>query len=307
MSLLSYTPVIATFERPEDLRRLLESLAAQERKPAQVIIIDSSRDERTKEMVGAMNNGLDLCYERAEIPSAAEQRNQGVRLVKTPLVAFMDDDVTLYPDSCEKLCRVFEFDKEERTGGVVARMTGADRPVPRGLLWWYYRIQAGFDHPTYGGKLFGPAINCFPSYSEPQSEDLIPADWLHSGCVFYRTNVFLKERFPCFPGYSFMEDVHLSARVGKTHRLYFHTSARFDHHDSTSSWKRDFKGIAQKRVRNQRLVAEEILGLKGGELEWKLLLHRLFVTIYLLRQRGPGFWQEIAGTWSASYTPHENS
>ncbi len=233
-----------------------------------------------------------------EIPSAAQQRNQAARLVTTPLVAFIDDDATLFPDTCEKLCRVFENDLEGRIGGVGGRMIGEDRPAPRGLLWWYYRLQAGFAHPTYGGKLFGPAINCAPSYTEASPDDLIAADWLPSGCVFYRTELFAKELFPSFVGYSFMEDVHLSARIAKTHRLYFHTSAKFEHHDSPSTWKRDFRALARNRIRNQRLVAREILGLSGLPLEAKLFLHRLFVTIYLLRRRGAGFREEIAGTWA---------
>jgi GT2 family glycosyltransferase len=297
MERLSYTPVIATYERPDDLGRMLASLGAQTRPPERTIVIDASRDDCTRQVTQSMGDRLAIHYEPAEIASAAQQRNQGARLVTTPLVAFIDDDATLEPDACEKLCATFENDSERQIGGVGARMIGGDRPVPRGFLWWYYRIQAGFDHPTYGGKLFGPAINCYPSYTEAATQDLIPADWLNSTCVFYRTEAFLEEQFPAFTGYSFMEDVHLSARIARRRRLYFHASARFAHHDATSSWKRDFRGMARNRIRNQRLVAREILGFTGSGFEAKLLLHRLFVTIYLLRRRGPGYLQEIFGTW----------
>lgn len=294
---LDYTPVIATYERPEHLSRMLATLADQTRPPKRVIIIDASHDSRTREVAETTAQRLPIHYERAQIASAAQQRNQGARLVTTPLVAFIDDDTLLQPDTCERLCAAFERDPQ--IGGVAGRLIGEDRPVPGGLLWWYYRIQAGFVHPTYGGKLFGPAINCYPSYTEPATHDLIPADWLSSTCVFYRTEAFLAEEFPAFTGYSFMEDVHLSARVARQHRLFFHTSARFEHHDATSPWKRDFTQMARNRIRNQRCVAREILGFSGPAFELKLLLHRLFVTVYLLRRRGPGFWREIAGTWES--------
>jgi hypothetical protein len=180
---------------------------------------------------------------------------------------------------------------------VAGRLEGPSRPVPRALLRWYYRLQAGYAHPTYGAQLFGPAINCYPSYTEAAG-DLIPAQWLSSTCVFYRNAVFQREKFPAFEGYSSMEDVHLSARVGRTHRLYFHATARFEHRDATSSWKRNHAALARSRIHNQRTVAREVLGFTGPVFELKLLLHRLFVTAYLLRRRGVGTWGEIAGTWT---------
>jgi len=297
MERLGYTPVIATYERPDFLARMLGTLAEQTRPPERTIVIDASRDDLTRVAVEEMSKRLPIQYERAQTPSAAQQRNQGARLVSTPLVAFIDDDAALAPDACEKLCAVFESDAEGQIGGVSARLSGADRPVPEGLLRWYYRIQAGYDHPTYGGKLFGPAINCYPSYTEAAEGELIPADWLSSTCVFYRTGSFLRELFPDFPGYSFMEDVHLSARVARRQRLFFHSAARFEHHDASSPWKRDFLQMERNRIRNQRRVASEVLGFSGPAFELKLLLHRLFVTAYLLRRRDPGFIRRIAGTW----------
>jgi len=297
MTLLEYTIVIATFERPAELARMLVSVAEQTRRPASIIVVDSSRNEDTRAVVEAHASALPIVYERAIEPSAAKQRNQGALRVKTPLIAFIDDDARLFPDTCEKLCRVFDEDAAGTVGGVAGRLTGESRPVPGKLLWWYYRIQAGYAHPTYGGKLLGPAVNCYPSYTENDG-DLIPSDWLSSTCVFYRTAAFNEELFPSFSGYSFMEDVHLSARIAKHHRIFFHRTALFDHDDAPSSWKRDWVALARSRVRNQRLVARDIMGFSGPLFEWKLFLHRLFVTIYLLRKRGPGAWSEITGTWT---------
>ncbi len=297
MTPLEYTIVIATFERPAELARMLVSVAQQTRRPASVIVVDSSRNEEARAVVEMQASALPIVYERAIEPSAAKQRNQGARHVTTPLIAFIDDDARLFPDTGEKLCRVFDEDAAGTVGGVAGRLTGEPRPVPGKLLWWYYRIQAGYVHPTYGGKLLGPAVNCYPSYTESDG-DLIPADWLSSTCVVYRTAAFNAELFPSFSGYSFMEDVHLSARVARNHRVYFHRTALFDHDDAPSTWKRDWVGLARSRIRNQRLVARDIMGFSGPLFEWKLFLHRLFVTIYLLRRRGPGAWSEITGTWT---------
>ncbi len=297
MAPLTYTIVIATYERPAELDRMLASVAEQARRPASIIIVDSSRNEETRAVADAHASQLPILYERAIEPSAAKQRNQGARHVATPLVAFIDDDARLFPDTCEKLCRVFDEDSAGKVGGVAGRLNGGTRPVPGWLLHWYYRIQAGYEHPTYGGKLFGPAVNCYPSYTEGDG-DLVPSDWLSSTCVFYRTAAFKAEQFPSFSGYSFMEDVHLSARIARQHRVFFHRTALFDHDDAPSTFKRDWVSLARSRIRNQRLVARDIMGFSGPLFEWKLFLHRLFVTVYLLRRGGHGAWGEITGTWT---------
>lgn len=292
---LPYSLVIATYERAEELRTTLASVAAQTRLPAEVIVVDSSKDEQTLAVV--QTAPIPVRYERAKRPSAAVQRNQGAALLTTPLVAFLDDDVYVPPDSFEKICRAFEADGEEKIGGIAARIDGMQHRVPGGFLRCYYRLQAGYPHPTYGGKLFGAAINCLPTYTEGTG-DLIPADWLNSTCVFYRTPIYAREKFPEFEGYSFLEDVHLSARVGRTHQLFFHRTATFEHRDAPSTFKRNTRELARMRVRHQRLVAHDILGLREPMLTWKLLLHRLFASISILRQRGPTWPQELLGTWT---------
>lgn len=294
---LAYTVVIATFERAAELRTTLESLAAQTRSPALVIVVDSSPDERSRAVVDEMRARLSLHYERATKPSAALQRNAGARAVTTSLVAFIDDDVFVPAETLEKLCDVFDCDAAGEVGGVAARIDGMQHSIPRGLLWWYYRVQAGYSHPTYGGKLFGPGINCLPSYTEGEG-DLIASDWLNSTCVFYRTELFLREKFPQFDGYSFLEDVHVSSRIGRTHRLFFHRTATFEHRDAPSTFKKNIRELIRMRLRHQRVVARDILRIPEPRLTLKLLLHRAFSSVAILRERAPQWREVLIGTWT---------
>lgn len=300
MNAPAYSLVIPAYELPEELDRTLAGVAAQTRLPAAVVIIDASSHERCRAVAEGWRARLPVRYERAAAASAALQRNQGAQLLDpaaSPVVGFMDDDITLYPDTCARVCSVFDADSSRETGGVAVRIDEIQRPEPGAFSRWYYRLQAGYADRTYGGRLFGPAINCLPCYTEAEG-DLIPSEWLNSGCVFYRTDLFLRELFPRFDGYSFMEDVHLSARIARTHRLYFHKSARCQHRDGAVSRPRDVTAIARMRIRNQRLVAREVLGLSGPVFEAKLLLHRLFASVSVVRQRGPGWKQELLGTWT---------
>ena len=99
-----------------------------------------------------------------------------------------------------------------------------------------------------------------------------------------------------------MEDVHLSARIGRSHRLYFHRTAACLHRDGAAA-KQAGGGnlrIARMRLRYQRLVARDVRGLKGAPLELRLFAHRLFATIAILRRRDR-HWQEVRlGRWSCS-------
>lgn len=291
----AYSLVIATMDRPDSLAEAFVSLGTQTMRPELVIVVDASRDNRTAELCQEWCERIPLRMIRAEAASAAQQRNQGARLISSPLIGFMDDDVVLPPDTLAKLAQPFG---NPQVGGVAGRIEGMEHPVPRKLLHAYYRIQAGYSHPHYGGRVIGPAINLLPSFSA-ETAALIPAEWLNSTLVLYRRELFERERFPQFEGYSFLEDVHLSHRIGRTHRLYFHRDAPYLHNSQPSSAKADRRALARMAVRHQRIVAREVLGLDGFTLRWKLALHRLFQSIAVLRSGQPGRWQSVRGFWQS--------
>lgn len=294
---LDYSVVIATFQRPQPLEKALASLASQTHPPASVIVVDGAPEQSARAVVERFSARLRIEYLTASRSSAAIQRNLGAERVHTPLIAFMDDDAEAFPHCFEKMCEPFTRDAEGKIGGVSGRLDGMTHPRPRGLLWLYYRLQAGYSDATYGGRLFGAAINCVPCYEE-QTGPLIESQWLGSTCVMFRTEIFQREKFPAFDGYSFMEDVHLSARIAKTHRLFYHCDAVFLHHDQPSTFKRDTKGMARMRLRNQRLVARDVLKVPPMTLGMKMFVARLFHTATILRSRNAGWWPALVGTWT---------
>jgi len=296
-----YSLIIATFERPDDLAITFAGIAEQTRPPAEIIVVDSSRDERTKQLCEEWAAKLPVRWMFSEAKSAAKQRNQGA-LAASPdsaVFGFLDDDITMRPDTCALIGEVFDRDTAGEVGGVAMRIDEIVRPLPSRLSRWYYRIQSGYAHTTYGGRLFGPGINCLPCYTEPAEAEgsIIRSQWLNTAGVFFRREPFLREKFPEFDGYSYMEDVHCSARIGKTHRLYFHVQARCSHREGMNSLKRDYLGMARQRIKNQRIVARDVMGLRGFSLAWKFFLHRLFATIAILRTRNFGWQKELRGTW----------
>lgn len=293
-SLLHYSVVIPTNRAGEMLAQTLASLNQQTHQPARVVVVDATPKALARDICRNAGRSEIVHLHYQEEPSAARQRNIGASQVDTPLIAFCDDDIEILPTTMQRLCSVWQNRPE--TGGVAARIDGLEHTVPKGLLWLYYRIQAGYAHPHYGGHLFGPAINCVPAYSV-EKDDLIPAMWLNSGCVVFRADLFQGERFPDFSGYAFMEDVYLSARLARFHPLYFHRDARVVHLDGGVASRRKGLALSRMMMRNRRRVAVEVMGMRPWQLAVKLFLHRVFLTIVLLRQRKPGWLAELAGMW----------
>lgn len=296
---LDYGVVIATMDRPDALEEVFRSLGGQSAPPREVVVVDASSDERTGKLCATWSDRLPLVWLSAQKQSAALQRNQGAAIITAPLICFMDDDVVFSVDTMALLTAPFT---DLETGGVAGRIEGLSHPVPGRLLRAYFRLQAGYPHPHYGGRVIGAGINLLPAFSaEPAG--LVPSEWLNSTLVLYRRELFERERFPDFEGYSFMEDVHLSFRIGRTHRLYFHSDAPYLHNSRPSRAKSDRLALARMHVSNQRIIARDLLGLRGAALWWKLTLHRLFQTVAVLREGSPDTWRAIRGYWTSTRRP----
>ena len=88
-----YTLIVPTYDRPEQLARLLRSLAYQ-RAPFPVVVLDSSRDEvQARNAAACAKSGLDVRVERfaSDIPPW-EKFRRGVRAIRAEYTSFCADD-----------------------------------------------------------------------------------------------------------------------------------------------------------------------------------------------------------------------
>jgi len=259
---LSSDVVIATRNRPEPLRACLESLSSQIRKPKKVIIVDSSEDDATAQMVDHARTGIEfpIDYERTTLKSAARQRNMGAAKATNDIVVFLDDDVILEDAFLSEVIQVFESDAMCTIGGVSGTILNQIYTDPRGLNRALLGLCFGEWTGSYAGKLLGPAINFLPADTPSTVQEV---EWLPSTCTAYGRHVFMSYRFgDDFDGYSFAEDVHLSARVRKTHRLINTTRARVFHHDLGKSTHKDWKKLGESQVVNRYEIMVNVLGRK---------------------------------------------
>jgi glycosyltransferase involved in cell wall biosynthesis len=96
--------IIPTKNRPEMLRRALQSVAMQSYAPIEIIVVDDGSTDHTKAVVDAFNETYDLSYIKNDTSQGAPRaRNQGIEAANGVFVAGLDDDDEWHPQRIERL------------------------------------------------------------------------------------------------------------------------------------------------------------------------------------------------------------
>ena len=278
--------IIPTLNRFEDLRTTLEAINSGERVPDEILVVGV----RSLPIPDSFSRDFPIKVLYRDKPSAAGQRNLGAREARGSLLLFVDDDITPRSDCLQLL--VESLQENHELAGIAGHMEGSTHAIPHGLLKLYYRLQAGYAHPDYGARIFGPAITTFPCY-ETAEEPLIFSQWLNSALVLYRRDIFNNYRFPDFDGYSPFEDAYLSASIARTHRLAFHRDAYYQHRGPAGTPHSFQAGKAF--IKNLRATATDALQLNLSAFNVKLILHKLFIITHLIRNRPRKWIQHATG------------
>ncbi len=114
------TVVVCTHERPDDLQRCLAALAGQTVGGLEVVVVDNApRTDRTREVAEEAS----VSYVIEPVPGLNRARNLGLRVARSPYVAYTDDDAIPEPDWAAALLAVLG---EPGVGGVAGNMEPAE-------------------------------------------------------------------------------------------------------------------------------------------------------------------------------------
>lgn len=289
--------VIATLDRPASLRVVLRCLTAQTRPASEVVL---AVPEGHASLPEAELKAFPFPVRVVTCPakSSALQRNRGAEAALGDVVAFLDDDIEFGADLLSGVLARFDRPPTGGVGALSPRIANGGSSSAGALTRAYYRLQAGFAASDFGGRLFGPGINCYPSFP-PGGPELVRVDWLPATCLFVRTANFARHRFPPFAGYSYAEDVHLTARIAAEAPLYFLRDVSILHHSAPSEFKTDRAALTAGKLHNMAVIAREVLGLRGWRLWWRWQLHRVFLTASLILRRPVGWKHDLTGVWQA--------
>jgi glycosyltransferase involved in cell wall biosynthesis len=270
--------VVATKDRAGSLVRTLDSLAGQGILPAELIVVDGSAGDEGRELLNdwraRVGDGCAVRWSRAEQMGAAVQRNQGVALVTQPYVWFFDDDIRFERECISKLWRALQSDSQ--IGGVNAMIVNQQYHPPGAVSRMMFTLMHGRREGNFAGRVIGPAVTLLPEDRNDLPE-VVPVEWLNTTCTMYRREALPSPPFDSvFTGYSLMEDLTLSLRVGKKWRLANARTARIFHDSQPGAHKSNARVLAAMELANRYYVTTEVLGRRGIIANLRLALWEVF-------------------------------
>lgn len=274
--LIPTSAVVATRNRSQALRIMLASMANQSAQPQEMIVIDGSENDTTKEICHGQipNLKTKIIYHRATAIGAAIQRNQGMEYATQNTIWLLDDDIIFEPNCVEKLWQA--LNSNPQLGGVNAMITNQKYLTPGRISKYLFRLLHGRWESSYAGKCIGPALNLLPE-DNPDLPEVVPVEWLNTTCVMYRREALPSLLFPpIFTGYSLMEDVTLSLTVGKQWELANVRTARIFHDSQPGDHKNDRRIVAKMELVNRHYVMTQVLERRALKDYSKLLILQLF-------------------------------
>lgn len=248
------TLIICTYKRSQPLLKLLLSIQHQTLYPNEILIVDGSPDDFTKEML-TQNSFQNLKYFKVDEKDRGltKQRNYGIVRVQeaSEVVCFLDDDTVLEPTYFEQIIKTYIlFPEALGVGGYITNETnwtkttsdyqakvneffydGWKRKDGSRFVW---RKKLGLDSNRPPG--------CLPEFSHGRSIGFLPpsgkiyeVEQLMGGVSSFRKAVFKEFQFSTyFEGYGLYEDADFTLRLSKVGKLYINTNAQLGHYHDAS-------------------------------------------------------------------------
>ena len=259
--MMKFSLIICTYQRPQALLNLLKSAEKQTLYPNQIVIVDGSTNEDTKNIIERSDfKNLEYYLVSNKDRGLTRQRNYGIKKVANDslITCFLDDDVVLLPDYFQKLIETYtEYPNTLGVGGYI---------LDDNIKWIKdEEKKASFDEFEFDGwkrklgsrnvlrKKLGllsdkpPGI--MPEFSHgfstgflPPSDKIYPVEFFMGGVSSYKTKVFSKIKFSeYFDGYGLYEDMDYCLRVSRLGQLYVNTTACLYHYHDPNGRPNQFR------------------------------------------------------------------
>lgn len=244
---LSLTVVIATLGRPEPLERALDSLAASELRPDEVLVVDGD-ENRGAEPVVTRRQGGPLAVRHVPAPRGlTRQRNVGLDASRGDVVLFLDDDARVRPETLGLLMAAYrDADVVGATGRVVepaSNRVGGKSSRVRALLRGRGR-DGTFTAAGYPRRLVDESVTT-------------SIEFMQGAFMSARTALAREVRFDeRLSGYGLAEDEDFSCRLARRGRVRYLGDAAVDH-DNAGFHGKDRRAFGHQVVRNRRYLFEK--------------------------------------------------
>ncbi|WP_303317391.1 glycosyltransferase family 2 protein [Flavivirga abyssicola] len=256
---MKFTLIICTYMRDEPLLKLLFSIKEQTLYPNEILIIDGSLNDKTKQAL-EINKFENLKYHKVDEKNRGltKQRNYGINLVsdESEIICFLDDDIILTPDYFENLIKTYSLCTDAlAVGGYIINEVvwekASETINPNKFYYdgWMRNEPSRFKLRYKFGLQPDAAPGFLPTFSHgrsigflPPSREIYQVEQIMGGVSSYKKEVFSNLSFSTyFEGYGLYEDADFSLRLAKIGKLYVNTSAQLYHYHDDSGRPNKFK------------------------------------------------------------------
>jgi GT2 family glycosyltransferase len=198
-TVLRVSVIIATKNRASDLAKMIDSLLKQTILPAELILVDQSRERTFQDQIP-----IRLKYIHApELGGAAEARNVAMNKAREDIWLFLDDDVVLEPTFIEELLNAYHAG----VAGVSGVVTNYCPPPLFQRLW-----EAVFMR----GPFHDDRQSVYRNAKKLRNSEPIRVQQFGAGLMSFRASVVQNLRFDSnLKGASTGEDIDFCARLPK--------------------------------------------------------------------------------------------
>ena len=255
--------IVPTVGRFDSVAVLLEALAAQTRKPDEVIVADGSADDRIRELAVSSRWAaaqLAVRYLEVKPPNAVRQRQTAIASSRGSLLLLLDDDVVPETGCVAALEHCLSL---HDAVGVTADFSNQHWPPPPTLWRWYLRSVHHVRGLSWQGRVIGPLLRYgyFPTPAAPA-----PMEWLGSGNSLIRRDAY--ERAGGFSDFflhrsTMNEDVDLGLKLGRQGRLLLCPSARLAHMHAPGG-RATARVVAEDDLYNRYVILRRTVGRSAG-------------------------------------------
>lgn len=231
--MLRTSVIIATYNRPDDLRACIGSLLRQTRRPGELIVVDDGALDALPLAAECAAADIACLYRRKAAPGLTRSRNLGIGLAGGDILLFLDDDVVLAPGFIEHISTLYEQDPGHTIGGVGGVVVNHP-PLTLGRRLRHWLDILLLNSGTREGRVL-PSGFCTSFGETGAPVTAVQAVEFLSGCAMsYRREVCAALRFDeeHYLRYSYGEDKDYSYRVSRRWRLLLHPAATLLHRQS---------------------------------------------------------------------------
>ena len=253
----TYSVVICTLDRREDLKRCITSWLNQKPLPLEIIVVHGRPEGMLGEELQKLlaGTGVEFCYLRMP-PALVRQRNAGMRQAKGDVVFFADDDAVYLDGYAQAILDVYQMDVDGSIGGVQGTIDNYELSAAE--RWGLTRL---FLLPRLGDGTLQPSA--WPAFYRPD-QNLAQVEVFSGAAMSYRKEVLREFQFDdSFAHYWVGDDFEMAYRVSRKFKLFQASQARLLHY--TSALGRD--GI--RRQRKMHVVNHLYLRHKCFGSDWK--------------------------------------